>query len=130
MLRAMGHGDELCLVDANFPSEAVAGHREVIRLDGVVMGEVADAIFSVLPLDNFVERPIVRMKMVDQPDSLADVQVEVLALAQKHYGLDQVMGSLERFAFYEAARRAFAVVVTGDRRPYGCFLIKKGVIFA
>jgi L-fucose mutarotase len=130
VLRAMGHGDELCLVDANFPSEAVAGLREVIRLDGVSMGEAADAIFSVLPLDNFVDRPIIRMEMVDQADNIAEVQVEVLALAQKHYGPEQVMGSLERFAFYEAARRAFAVVATGDRRPYGCFLIKKGVIFA
>jgi L-fucose mutarotase len=130
ILRAMGHGDELCLVDANFPSEAVAGPREVIRLDGVSMREAADAIFSVLPLDNFVDRPITRMEMVDQADSMVDVQVEVLGLVQRHYGQEQVMGSLERFAFYEAARRAFAVVVTGDRRPYGCFLIKKGVIFA
>ncbi len=130
VLRAMGHGDECCLVDANFPSEAVAGMREVIRLDGVSMREAADAIFSVLPLDNFVDHPITRMEMVDQTESMADVQLEVLALAQQHYGPEQVMGSLERFAFYEAARRAFAVVVTGDRRPYGCFLIKKGVIFA
>jgi L-fucose mutarotase len=129
-LRAMGHGDELCLVDANFPSETIAGQQEVIRLDGVSMGEAADAIFSVLPLDNFVDRPIVRMEMVDQADNMVDVQLEVLAIAQRHYGSGQAMGSLERFAFYEAARRAFAVVVTGDRRPYGCFLIKKGVIFA
>lgn len=128
-LRAMGHGDELCLVDANFPAEAVAGQREVIRLDGVTMQQAANAIFSVLPLDTFVERPIVRMEIAGQALEMADVQVEVLTLARQHYGAEQEMGSLERFAFYEAARQSFAVVTTGDRRPYGCFLIKKGVIF-
>lgn len=129
VLRAMGHGDELCLVDANFPASSVAGQREVIRLDGATMNEAAEAIFSLFPLDTFVDQPITRMGIVDQTERLADVQVEVLALARQHYGSKQVMGSLDRFAFYEAARRSFAVVVTGDRRPYGCFLIKKGVIF-
>jgi L-fucose mutarotase len=129
VLRGMGHGDELCLVDANFPAEALAGQRAIVRLDGVGMPDAANAIFSVLPLDTFVDRPIVRMEMVGKPLDMAEVQVDVLKLARQHYGATQEMGSLERFAFYEAARRSFAVVVTGDRRPYGCFLIKKGVIF-
>lgn len=128
-LRAMGHGDDICLVDANFPAESVAGQRPLIRLDGVSMNQAANAIFSVLPLDSFVEQPMLRMEMVGQAQELADVQVQVLALARQHYGAGIIMGSLERFAFYAAARRAFVVVATGDRRPYGCFLIKKGVIF-
>lgn len=125
----MGHGDDLCLVDANFPAESMAGLREVIRLDGVSMARAAQAIFSVLPLDTFVERPIVRIEIVGNPFELADVQDEVLALVRQHYGVQHEMASLERFAFYEAARKAYAVVVTGDQRPYGCFLIEKGVIF-
>jgi L-fucose mutarotase len=129
VLRAMGHGDELCLVDANFPAESIAGQRAPIRLDGVSIHDAANAIFSVLPLDTFVDNPIVRMEIVGQPQNMAEVQLEVLKLARQHYGAAQQMGSLERFAFYEAARRSFAVVVTGERRPYGCFLIKKGVIF-
>ena len=128
-LRAMGHGDEVCLVDANFPAESVGGTRPVIRLDGISMNQAANAIFSVLPLDTFVEQPILRMEMVGQPQEVAPVQVEVLALARQHYDPALNFGSLERFAFYEAARKAFVVVATGDRRGYGCFLIKKGVIF-
>jgi L-fucose mutarotase len=128
-LRAMGHGDDICLVDANFPAEAVTTARPVIRLDGLSMNQVANAIFSVLPLDSFVDHPIRRMEVVGQPQELPQVQVEVLALARQHNDPALAMGSLERFAFYAAARNAFVVVATGDRRPYGCFLIKKGVIF-
>jgi len=130
-LRAMGHGDELCLVDANFPAEAVASatQRPLIRLDGVSMNVAAQAIFSVLPLDSFVPQPILRMEIVGDPVTLAPVQHEVLALAAQHCGPEVGVGSLERFAFYAAARKSFAVVATGDRRPYGCFLLKKGVIF-
>jgi L-fucose mutarotase len=128
-LRAMGHGDALCLVDANFPAESLAGQKQVIRLDGATMQQAANAIFSVLPLDTFVDHAIFRMEIVGQPQKMADVQIEVLQLARQHYGSDQEMGSLERFAFYEAARQSFAVVTTSDRRAYGCFLIKKGVIF-
>jgi L-fucose mutarotase len=128
-LRAMGHGDILCLVDANFPAESLAGQKQVIRLDGATMQQAANAIFSVLPLDTFVDHAIFRMEIVGQPQKMADVQIEVLQLARQHYGSDQEMGSLERFAFYEAARQSFVVVTTSDRRAYGCFLIKKGVIF-
>jgi L-fucose mutarotase len=130
-LRAMGHGDDICLVDANFPAESVAAGRPLIRLDGVSMNQVANAIFSVLPLDSFVQQPVLRMEVVGQPQEMPPVQQEVLALARQHHGDPALaFGSLERFAFYAAARNAFAVVATGDRRPYGCFLIKKGVIFA
>jgi L-fucose mutarotase len=130
VLRAMGHGDTLCLVDANFPSHSVAGDKPLIRLDGVSMNDAANAIFSVLPLDTFVPTPIVRMQVVGEPDTWPSIQLEVQALCAKHYGPAASIGSLERFAFYEAARQSFAVVCTGDARAYGCFLIKKGVIFA
>jgi L-fucose mutarotase len=128
-LRAMGHGDTLCLVDANFPAQAVAGSKPLIRLDGVSMKDAANAIFSVLPLDTFVTEPILRMQVVGEPEAWPPVQLEVQALSAQHYGPAANMGSLERFAFYEAARQAYAVVCTGDARAYGCFLIKKGVIF-
>ena len=94
------------------------------------MNQAANAVFSVLPLDSFVLQPILRMEVVGKQQELPPVQQEVLALARQHYdAADLTMGSLERFAFYAAARNAFVVVATGDRRPYGCFLIKKGVIF-
>jgi L-fucose mutarotase len=130
VLRSMGHGDTLCLVDANFPAESIAGLKPSIRLDGVSIANTADAIFSVLPLDTFVDMPILRMEIVGDPLQWTDVQLEVKALAQKHNTQSIAIGSLERFAFYEAARQSFAVVITGDLRAYGCFLIKKGVIFS
>lgn len=128
-LRAMGHGDYLCLVDANFPAESVAAVRPVIRLDGVSMNQAANAILSVLPLDTFVEHAVQRMQVVGDADAMPPVQLEVLTLARHHHHADLTMGSLERFAFYEAAQRAFVLVATGDQRAYGCFLVKKGVIF-
>jgi L-fucose mutarotase len=130
VLRAMGHGDTLCLVDANFPAQSVAGDKPLIRLDGVGMKAAANAIFSVLPLDTFVAEPILRMEVVGEPDAWPPVQLEIKALSAQHYGSAAVMGSLERFAFYEAARQSYAVVCTGDARAYGCFLIRKGVIFS
>ena len=124
-LRAMGHGDCLCLVDGNFPAESVPAPRPLIRLDGVSINQAAKAILSVLPLDTFVEQPIQRMEVVGDTQSMPPVQQEVLALARLHHDADMTLGSLERFAFYEAARHAFVVVATGDRRPYGCFLYKR-----
>jgi len=129
VLRAMGHGDDLCLVDANFPAQSVAANKPLVRMDGVAMKDAANAIFSVLPLDSFVAEPILRMQVVGEPEVWTPVQLEFKSLAEQHYGPTVAIGSLERFAFYEAARRSCAVVCTGDARAYGCFLIRKGVIF-
>jgi len=120
----------LALVDANFPAQSVAANKPLVRMDGVAMKDAANAIFSVLPLDNFVAEPTFRMEVVDKPAVWTPVQLEFKSLAERHYGATAVIGSLERFAFYEAARQSYAVVCTGDARAYGCFLIKKGVIFA
>ena len=131
VLRSMGHGDELALVDRNFPAASIAAGKPVIRLDGVGIPRAGEAILSVLPLDSFVEQPVTRMEMVDRPTTeLALVQQEFEALLKTSNGTEKLMGSLERFAFYEAAKSAFAVVVTGEPRGYGCFMLKKGVIFS
>ncbi|OMH37977.1 RbsD/FucU family protein [Motiliproteus sp. MSK22-1] len=130
VLRAMGHGDELALVDCNFPAISMAMGKPVIRLDGVGTARAGEAILSVLPLDTFVEKPVQRMEMVDRPASeMPAVQLEFEALLKSTNG-EGLMGSLERFAFYEAARNAFAIVITGESRGYGCFMLKKGVIFS
>jgi len=127
ILRAMGHGDDLALVDRNFPAASVA--RRLVRLDGVDVVTAGRAILSVLPLDSFVERPVLRMQVVDRPEEMPPVQREFQDVVNQAEGRDWPMGALERFAFYEAAKQAFAVVATGEARPYGCFLLKKGVIF-
>jgi L-fucose mutarotase len=127
VLAAMGHGDDLALVDRNFP--AAANARRLIRLDGADIPRAGRAILSIYPLDSFVDRPVQRMQVVGKPDEVPPVQQEFQKIIDAAEGRHWPMGSIERFAFYEEARRAFAVVATGESRPYGCFLLKKGVIF-
>ncbi|WP_425642905.1 RbsD/FucU family protein [Marinomonas gallaica] len=131
VLRTMGHGDDIVLVDRNFPAASIAAGKPIIRLDGVNVTQAATAILSVLPLDTFVDQPVTRMQVVGESESvMPDVQQEFAAILKAADSNNAEMGSLERFAFYESAKKAFAVVVTGEARGYGCFLLKKGVIFS
>lgn len=130
-LAAMGHGDDLALVDANHPAERLArtgAGRRVIHLPGVSMAHVARGVLSVFPLDDFECDPVRRMAVVGDPEAWPDVQREVQAEIQLVAPHAATMPALERFAFYEAATSAFAIVQVGDPRPYGCFLLRKGVI--
>ncbi|WP_219701830.1 MULTISPECIES: RbsD/FucU family protein [Marinomonas] len=131
VLRTMGHGDDIVLVDRNFPAASMAAGKPVIRLDGVNVIQAAKAILSVLPLDTFVDQPVTRMQVVGEDKSvMPEVQQEFAAVLKTADSDNAEMGSLERFAFYEAAKQAYAFVVTGEGRGYGCFLLKKGVIFS
>ncbi|HEY7690409.1 MAG TPA: RbsD/FucU domain-containing protein [Dongiaceae bacterium] len=127
VLAAMGHGDDLALVDRNFP--AAANAKRLVRLDGADILSAGRAILSVYPLDSFVDHPVMRMQMVGKPDEVPSVQQDFQKIVDAAEGRHWPMGSIERFAFYEAARQAFAVVATNESRPYGCFILKKGVIF-
>jgi L-fucose mutarotase len=130
-LRAMGHGDDLVLCDANFPADSVARQTalgRLLRIDGVTAGRAARAILSLLPLDSFVEQPALRMEIVGTPAEVPAVQAEVQAEVDAAHGKPSPMGSIERFAFYDLARKSYCVVQTGERRFYGCFVFKKGVI--
>lgn len=127
VLAQMGHGDEIALVDRNFPAVSVA--RRLVRLDGCDLPSAASAMLSVLPLDTFVPRPVAAMDMVDTPGTIPEVQHEVFAIARNAEGRDIDVDRVERFAFYERARQAFAVVSTNEARPYGCVIFVKGVLF-
>jgi len=130
-LRAMGHGDDLIIWDTNFPADSVARHTvtgKLLRMDNLTAAEAIDAILSVMPLDCFVDKPAERMEIVGKPNEIPPVQQEVQAVIDKWEGKSWPMGSVERFAFYEKARNAYAVIVTGETRFYGCFILKKGVI--
>lgn len=130
-LRAMGHGDDLVICDTNFPADSVARHTitgELLRMDNLTAAEAIEAILSVMPLDSFVDHPAERMEMVGKPDEIPPVQAEVQKVIDKAEGRSWPMGSVERFDFYDRARDAYAVIVTGETRFYGCFLLKKGVI--
>lgn len=130
-LRAMGHGDDVIICDTNFPADSVARQTvlgKLLRIDNVTAGRAARAVLSVMPLDSFVEHPALRMEIVGKPDEVPPVQAEVQAEIDKAEGRSWPMGSIERFAFYDLARKAYCVIVTGERRFYGCFAFKKGVI--
>ena len=127
VLAQMGHGDEIALVDANFP--AVSTARKLVRLEGCDLPTAASAILSLLPLDTFVEQPVAAMQVVGKPSEVPDVQRDVLEIAQRIEARTIAVERVERFAFYERAKRAFAVVATTEARPYGCVIFVKGVIF-
>jgi L-fucose mutarotase len=124
--RAMGHGDEIVIADANFPAETNA--KRLVRLDGVSASDTLQAILSVLPLDSFVQTPVNGMQVVGKPDeippSIADFQTTVDRMS----AFPVAIGRIERFAFYERARTCFAVVATSDRRLYANLILTKGVI--
>ena len=129
-LRAMGHGDDLIIADTNFPSDSVARQTvlgRLLRIDASA-ARAAKAILSVMPLDSFVEFPALRMEIVGKPDDVPLVQAEVQKEIDAAEGKNLPMGSIERFAFYDLARKAYCVIQTGERRFYGCFVFKKGVI--
>ena len=126
VLRAMGHGDEISIVDANYPADSAG--PQVVRLDGVAATDVVDAILSVMPLDDFVPEAAWHMEPAagaspDQPIFAAYRQ-----LVEKHEGGKIKLNSIERFKFYERANKAYAMVATGERRLYGNIILKKGVI--
>lgn len=125
-LRAMGHGDEIVLVDANFPADSNA--QQLIHLDGADLIEAGKAILSVLPLDSFVEHAVYRMQVVGNPDEIPPIQQEFQQIVDDSAGRHVPMGSIERQAFYERTKNAYAVVATGERRGYGCFVLIKGVL--
>lgn len=130
-LRAMGHGDVLIIADTNFPSDSIARQTvlgDLLRMDNLTAGEAVEAVLSVLPLDTFVDDFAGRMEIVGNPDEVPPVQAEVQAAIDAAEGQPRPMVSVERFAFYDLARGAYAVIQTGERRFYGCFMLRKGVI--
>ena len=156
VLRAMGHGDMLAVVDCNFPAVEVATKvctkgcvclcalcrlrlicdcvmqtttGKLVVLAGSNAPDTLDAITSVLPIDAFVESPLKHMSPspgISLPPAGAEVHAEAKAAVAKHS--PSQFAPLERYEFYDTARKAFAVVQTSERRPYGCFLLQKGVV--
>ena len=125
VLRAMGHGDEIAIVDANYPAESAG--PEVVRLDADAT-RALDAVLSVLPLDTFVAEACWRMEVAGDAAAEQPIFAEFRAIIARREGPQFKVGSLERFAFYDRASRCFAIVATGERRLYGNIILKKGVI--
>lgn len=130
-LRAMGHGDVVVIADTNFPADSVARHTaigHVLRMENLTAAQAVQAVLSVLPLDTFVDDFAGRMEIVGNAAQIPPVQTEVQAQIDAAEGQPRPMISIERFAFYDLARKSYAVIQTGERRFYGCFMLRKGVI--
>lgn len=126
VLAAMGHGDDIAIVDANFPAESQG--PPVVRLGGIEATRVLDAVLSIMPLDDFTPEAAWRMEVVGQPDAEMPIFDEFRKIIAAREGASFRLGSLERFKFYERASQCFAIVATGEARLYGNVILKKGVV--
>lgn len=126
ILRAMGHGDEIAIVDANYP--AASSGCPLVRADGVQATAVAAAVLSVMPLDGFVPCAAFHMQVVGDAGGNTPIFDEFRALLRKYEPNMAKLEGIERFAFYERVKQCFAVVATGERRLYGNLILKKGII--
>ncbi|XP_070539671.1 fucose mutarotase-like [Ptychodera flava] len=131
-LARMGHGDEIVLADAYFPTSSICQHGpKEIRADGHGIPELLDAITKLMPLDQYVDEPANVMDLVpsDKEKGLkTPVWDKYQAIINKAEGKEVKIGRIERFAFYDRAKTTFAVVHTGETAQYGNLILKKGVL--
>lgn len=123
VLADMGHGDEIAIVDANFPAATMA--RRLVRLPGSTATEALAAVLSLMPLDDFVDHPAAAM---DAPGERPAIYPEFEAAIAAAEGRAVALEPVERFAFYERAKATYATIATGERRLYANIIVKKGVI--
>ena len=126
VLQSMGHGDRLVLCDANFPAHS--NNSLVIRLDGINIPRAARAILSLFPLDSFVPNPVQRMEIDNNPNEINEVHQDLINVVKEISGSNWNIGSVERQQFYKEAKNAYCIVSTSETRPFGCFILTKGVI--
>lgn len=129
-LCSMGHGDEVVVVDAHYPADTAGRSStigKILRLDGVDTARALRAILSVFVLDSFVPHPAERIQVDGEPQTLPHVQREAQAEVDRATGKPQPFAAVPRQEFYERAKKAYCVVITGERRGWGCFIFKKGV---
>ena len=125
ILMEMGHGDEIVIGDGNFPAASVA--KRLVRLDGHGVNEVLDAVLPLFPLDTYVEAPVSLMQVMPGDDVVPVIWDEYRKTVDK-YEPGRQFGYIERFAFYECAKNAYAVVATGEGALYANVILKKGVV--
>jgi L-fucose mutarotase len=131
VLMLMGHGDDLVICDVNHPAATIAAettYGTLIDMAGCDIPTGAAAILSLMPLDTFVPAPVARMQVVGNPDGIVPIFARMQAVVDRAEGRAVTLEPLERFAFYEAAKKSFAIIRTADSGPYGCFILKKGVV--
>jgi L-fucose mutarotase len=131
-LAQMGHGDELVIADRNFPATSTALQtcfQKVIPMPGFSALSAIETITSLLPLDGFVDHAAVRMEIDGAPEEMNETHTAVFSFLKTIIPEGAGLGHIPRPEFYERARRAYAVVRTSEDTPYGCYILRKGVIF-
>jgi len=125
ILYRMGHGDEIVLADAHFPGETCG--KRLVRADGIQIPDLLDSILPLFVLDEYVDHPVFMMAVVEGDKLDPAVEKSYRDIIDKYYPDTPQIKRVERFAFYEQAKDAFAVVMTGDTAKYGNIILKKGV---
>ncbi|MGS4946084.1 RbsD/FucU family protein [Meridianimarinicoccus sp. RP-17] len=128
----LGHGDEIVIADRNFPAASTAAHcvlPDVIRLPGFDAPDAVALITTLMPIDNFTDYGALRMEVDGEPDRVDSVHADTFAVLEKAAPSGAHLRSLERQAFYAHAKTAFAVVACSEDRPFGCFILRMGVVF-
>lgn len=125
----MGHGDEICFGDINFPAQSMGSGNRVIRADGHTVTDLIDAVLQFFPLDTFVEKPVAVVDPADMPRPEVWDEFESIIKNRDFCNTYKDFDVVERFAFYERAKKCFAVVATSEHAAYSCIILKKGVIF-
>ena len=129
VLCEMGHGDRIVLSDGNFPAESMGKDAVVIRCDGHGVPELLDAILQLFPLDTYVEKPVSLMEVVPGDPVETPIWDVYKDIIQKHDPRSgNAVGYIERFAFYEEAKKVYAIVATGEKALYANIMLQKGVV--
>lgn len=128
VLCEMGHGDEIVLADGNFPVESIGKDVVVVRADGHGVAELLDAVLALIPLDTYTAQPAALMEVVKGDACVPVIWDEYKAILTSHNENPQSILMMERFAFYERAKKANAIVATGESAIYANILLKKGVV--
>ena len=129
VLCEMGHSDRIVIADGNFPAESMGKNAKVIRMDGHGTCDILEAILQVFPLDTYVEKPVSLMQVVpgDKVETPIWADYEKIVSAADERGVGAI-GQIERFAFYEEAKKAYAIVATGEGALYANVMLQKGVV--
>ena len=127
ILMEMGHGDTIVIGDGNFPAATIAKDSHLVRLDGHGVPEILDAILKLFPLDPYVEAPVSLMEVVPGDTVETPIWDEYAKIIEKHEPGTKI-GHIERFKFYDEARKAYAVIATGETALYANIILQKGVV--
>ena len=129
VLCEMGHSDRLVISDGNFPAESIGKDAIVIRCDGHGVSEILDAILKLFPLDSYVEKPVNLMKVMDGDNVETPIWKDYEKIVSKYDNRGKnVIGNIERFAFYEEAKKAYAIIATSEKALYANIMLQKGVV--